>query len=42
MRDDEGTLKYRKARGKELPVYNVPKGIGYLERQFSGRFVRVL
>ena len=33
VRDDEGTFKYHKVRGKELPVYDVPKGVGYIERQ---------
>ena len=32
VRDDNGMLKYRKARGKEVPIYDVPKGIGYIER----------
>ncbi len=33
VRDDEGSYKYRKVRGKEVPDYDVPKSIGYLERQ---------
>lgn len=33
VRDDNGGRVYRKARGKEIPVYDVPKGIGPLERQ---------
>jgi len=32
VRDDHGVSKYRKVRGKEMPVYDVPKGIGHLER----------
>ena len=37
VRDDNGMLKYRKARGKEVPVYDVPKGIGYIKRQRGTR-----
>jgi hypothetical protein len=33
VRDDKGLPKYRRARGKEVPVYDIPKGIGLLERQ---------
>ena len=33
VRDDNGMLKYRKARGREIPIYDVPKGIGYIERR---------
>jgi hypothetical protein len=33
VRDDQGSYKYRKVRGKESPVYDIPKNIGYLERQ---------
>ncbi len=33
VRDKDGSPKYRKVRGKEIPVYNVPEGIGSLERQ---------
>jgi len=32
VRDDDGMLKYRKVRGNEIPIYEVPKGIGPLER----------
>ncbi|PCJ95120.1 MAG: hypothetical protein COA45_12390 [Zetaproteobacteria bacterium] len=31
--DDELIPIYRKIRGKEVPVYDLPKGIGYIERQ---------
>tara|TARA_R110002096_G_scaffold61399_4_gene152604 strand:+ start:5253 stop:5549 length:297 start_codon:yes stop_codon:yes gene_type:complete len=31
--DDKGSPKYRKVRGKEIPIYDIPKGIGRLERQ---------
>ena len=37
IRDDNGSLKYRKVRGKEVPVYDVPKGIGYIECQRGAR-----
>jgi len=37
VQDENGSLKYRKARGKEIPVYDVPKGIGYIERQRGTR-----
>lgn len=37
IRDDNGSLKYRKARDKVVPVYNVPKGLGYIERQRGTR-----
>ena len=37
VRDDNGSLKYRKARGKEIPVYDVPKGIEFIERQRGTR-----
>ncbi len=37
VRDGNGSLKYRKARGKAIPVYDVPKGIGYIERQRGTR-----
>ena len=33
VRNDHGLPKYRKVRGKEVPIYDVPKGIGHLERQ---------
>ena len=35
--DGNGMLKYCKVRGKEVPVYDVPKGIGYIERQRGTR-----
>ena len=31
--DDEGFSKYQKVRGKHVPVYDIPKGIGSLKRQ---------
>jgi len=37
VRDDHGVPMYRKVRGKEVPVYDVPKGIGHLERQRGTR-----
>jgi hypothetical protein len=33
VRSDSGVPKYQKARGKEVPVYQVPRGIGLLQRQ---------
>jgi hypothetical protein len=30
--DDDGTWKYRKVRGEEIPVYDVPEGIGLIEK----------
>ena len=33
VRDDNGMLKYRKVRGKEIPIYDIPKGIGHLKRK---------
>ncbi|MDB4409293.1 hypothetical protein N9235_00560 [Gammaproteobacteria bacterium] len=30
--DDDYTPKYRKIRGKEVPVYKIPKGLGLLNR----------
>lgn len=33
VRDEDGSLIYRKNRGKSVPVYDVPKGIGLLDRQ---------
>jgi hypothetical protein len=37
VRDDHGSPKYRKARGKEIPIYDIPKGIGYIEKQRGTR-----
>ena len=37
VRDDNGSLKYRKARGKESPVYDVPKGSGYISNAKGGQ-----
>ena len=31
-RDDDGDRKYRRVRGEDVPVYEVPKGIGMIER----------
>lgn len=33
VRDNTGAHKYRKIRGKEVPVYDVPKGLGLFEKQ---------
>lgn len=33
VRDEDGSRKYRKVRGREVPVYDVPKGIGHIEQQ---------
>ncbi len=33
IRDESGTLKYRKVRGKQLPVYKIPSGLGLLEKK---------
>jgi len=30
--DDDGDRKYRRVRGQSVPVYNVPKGIGHIEK----------
>ena len=30
--DDDGARKYRRVRGKDVPVYEVPKGIGTIQR----------
>ena len=32
MRDKDGGRKYRMVRGQSQPVYEVPKGIGHLEK----------
>jgi len=32
MLDEDGTRKYRKVRGEEVPVYDVPEGIGLIEK----------
>jgi len=32
VRDEDGTPKCRRARGKDIPVYEVPQGIGGIER----------
>jgi len=33
VRDERGTRIYRKVRGKGVPVYDIPKGIGHVQRQ---------
>lgn len=33
VRDEYGSRVYRKVRGKHVPVYDIPNGIGFLERQ---------
>ena len=33
VRDEDSTRQYRKVRGRQEPIYDVPKGIGHLERQ---------
>lgn len=33
IRDDHGSPKYRKVRGEEIAIYDIPKGVGRLERQ---------
>lgn len=30
--DEDGSRKYRKVRGEEVPVYDVPEGIGLIEK----------
>ena len=30
--DEDGTRKYRKVRGEEIPVYDVPEGLGLIEK----------
>jgi hypothetical protein len=32
VRNEDSTLKYRRVRGKDVPVYNIPKGLGTLEK----------
>lgn len=32
MMDDDGARKYRKVRGEEIPVYDVPDGLGLIEK----------
>jgi hypothetical protein len=36
-RDDKGLRRYRKRGDKQVPLYNVPKGIGLLDRQRGTR-----
>ena len=33
VRDDNGALKFHKIRGTELPVYEIPNGIGCHEKR---------
>jgi len=33
VRDKNGMPKYRKSRGREVPVYDAPNGLGLLEKQ---------
>ena len=33
VRDDNGALRFHKVRGTELPVYDIPDGIGWHERR---------
>lgn len=37
VRDERGLPKYRKLAGKQVPVYEVPKGIGLLNRERGTR-----
>jgi len=32
VRNEDSTHKYRRVRGKDLPVYDIPKGLGTLEK----------
>lgn len=32
LRHDDGSKTYRKVRGRQEPVYDIPKGIGHLEK----------
>jgi len=32
VRDENGTYKFRRVKGQEIPVYDIPKGIGHIER----------
>ena len=32
IKDKDGNPKYRKSRGHHLPVYDIPKGVGYLQK----------
>lgn len=32
VRNEDGTRKYRKVRGEEIPVYDVPEGLGLIEK----------
>lgn len=33
VRDEKGFMKYRTVRGEKIPIYDVPKGIGHLDRR---------
>ena len=33
VRDEDGSFKYRKVRGRSLPVYDIPEGLGLLDKE---------
>jgi len=33
VRDEHGSFKYRKMRGRSLPVYDIPEGLGLLDKE---------
>ena len=35
VRDESGSKKYRKLRGREVPIYDAPNSIGHLERRYK-------
>ena len=37
VRDEDGSLKYRKLRGRSLPVYDIPEGLGLLDKERGTR-----
>ena len=37
VRDENGSLVYRKQRGEHVPVYGIPNGLGFIERQRGTR-----
>ena len=36
VRNEDGTHKYRRIRGKDMPVYDIPKGLGTIEKVRGG------
>ena len=33
VRDEDGSFTYRKVRGRSLPVYDIPEGLGLLDKE---------